>query len=464
MRRFLLTLSLSGIGLAHASFEREPVLDAAELIAPSLLNGPGWSVEPKARVVGYQARFVLRTDHGEIEAESVEMLALRIAELPAVDALHSTGASEVFARSIATAGSEKGEAVARIARDPIKTLAAMPAGVARYFGERLRKIGVRAQKIGDRIDRRLSHDGDPYDHADGAMSAGRVSRKESRSWHDKPRRELTNLAKGELNYGRSRRAWAQRLGIDPQTTNPLIRPRLEALSWVAVAGDRSLDLGIGAIGGATVNVLDNSGKIHDAVWKLDPIELRARNRARISRWCRDEPLLRRFLQHKAFNAQLQTALVEAVRELEPDSGCEALLETALMAATEQEARFVVNSLRLIQHHLGPNARGGQLRPLGATLAFISAEGELLLPLAVDHLSWTAQMQGFFDGSLSEASLRTLLVTGTISLPAQRELTARGWSLVAHLPYPNAPPYAPSPAAPGPVADAVPKDLSISRLD
>lgn len=458
----LRALSLALIALstsAHAKFEREPVLDAAELISPSLLSGPGWSVAPKARVVGYQARFVLRTDYGEIEAESVEMLALRIAELPAVEALHSTGASEVFARSIADAGSAKGKAVARIARDPIKTVAGIPAGVARYFGDRLRKLGARAQKLGDRIDRKLTEDGDPYDHAEGAMSAGRAPLGDERAWHDKPRRELTNLAKGELNYGRSRRAWARKLGIDPQTTNPLIRPRLDSLGWVAVAGDRSLDLGIGAIGGAAAGVLDYSGRIHAAVWQLDPIELRARNRARISRWCRDETLLRRFLQHKSFNARLQTGLVEVVRDLEPAAGCDALLETALMAASEQEARFVVNALRLIRHHLGESARGGEIRPLGATLAFHSPDGELLLPLAVDHLSWTAQMQGFFDGSVSAITPRTVLVTGAISLSAQRELTERGWSLVPHLPYPDAPPYAPSPSTPPLVAADPPDTVS-----
>lgn len=442
----------------QAAFESEPVLDTAELVAPALLSGPGWSVAPQARVVGYQARFVLRTDFGKIEADSVEMLALRIAELPAVEALHATGASEVFARTISDSGRAKGAAVARIARDPVKTVVGLPAGVARYFGQRLRRIGTRAQKLGDRIERELSEDGDPYDDAEGVMSAGRRTGSPPRAWHDKPRREATNLARGELNYGRSRRAWAQRLGIDPDTTNPLIRPRLDALGWVAVAGDQGLDLGLAAIGGATTRVLDQGARIHAAVWQLDPLELRARNRARISRWCGDETLLRRFLQHKPFGAQLQTALVEALRALEPASGCDALLETALMAATEQEARFVVNVLRLIRHHLGDAARGGELRPLGATLAYLSRDGELLLPLAVDYLSWTPQLQSFFDTGIARITPRTVLVTGAISLTAQRELTARGWSLVPHLPYPEAPPYATSPAAPDPVAGPDPSTL------
>ena len=213
-------------GAGHAAFEQEPTLDAAELVSPALLNGPGYAVAPKARVIGYQARFILRTTHGEIEAESVEMLAIRIAELPAVEALHAAAASAVFARTAADAASHRGEALAQIARHPLKTLAGLPQGVARYFERRLRQIGERARKLGDRTARKLSEHGNPYDHTEGAMSAGRHGLPPPRAWHDKPRRELLNLAKGELNYGRARRAWAQGLGIDPQTIlhTPVGRP------------------------------------------------------------------------------------------------------------------------------------------------------------------------------------------------------------------------------------------------
>lgn len=444
---WLLALAAAPATVGAAAYESEPVLHAADLVSPSLLAGPGWAVAPEARIVGYQARFTLRTDYGEIEAESVEMLALRVAEMPAVEALHAAAASEVLARAAAASMAERGAALAQIGRHPIRTLAGLPQGVARYFGQRLRRLGDRAQKLGDRATRKLREDGDPYDDVDGAMAAGRTRDDRTRAWHDKPRREALNLAKGELDYGRARRAWAQRLGVDPQTSNPLLRPRLDALSWVAVGAQQSTSLGLAAVAGPLTEVLDVAGKVHGAVWQLDPLDLRARNRARISPWCKDETLLRRFLQHKAFNAQLQTQLVEATRALAPASGCDALLETALMAATEQEARFVLNALRLLQHHLGQRAVGGELRPLGATLAFVARDGELLLPLAVDHLSWTAQMERFFDGEHVALTPRTLLVTGMISLPAQRQLTMRGWSLVPHLPYPDAPPYAPSPAAP-----------------
>jgi hypothetical protein len=448
MSRFLPLLLALLPCVAFADFEAEPELEAAALVAPALLSGPGWQVAPRARVVGYQARFVLRTDHGEIEAESVEMLALRIAELPAVEALHESTASRVFLDSAKVSLSRRGEALAQIARRPVRTVTALPSGVARYFGDRVRKLGERARKLGDRIGRRVYEDGDPYDGTNGPISASRTAPSRPRRWHDKPRRELVNLAKGELDYGRARRAWAQRLGIDPQTSNPLIVPRLDRLAWVATGGDQAGDWMLGAVDGLAAEAIAAGGRVHAAVWHLEPEALRARNRARISRWCRDEDLLRRFLQHKAFNAALQTALVESTRALAPKSGCDALLETALMAATEQEARFVVNSLRLVEHHLGHQARGGELQPIGASLAFVARDGELILPLAVDHLAWTAQMKSFFDRHPHRRERRTLLVTGAISMRAQRELTERGWSLVPHLPYPDAPPYAASPRIAG----------------
>ena len=456
--RKLLSVLVAGMALvsvASASnerlntehFEAEPQLDAVDLVAAALLSGPGYTVEPKAQLLGYQARFHIRTAYGEIPAESVEMLAVRIAEMPAVEAIHATSVSRVLAQSAADTATDSGSALLRIARHPIRTVAGIPRGVATYFGRQLRRWQERAGKLGDKAWQRIGQDGNPYRNAEGPMTATRVGDAPSRAWHDKPRRELTSLAKGELNYGRARRAWAQTLGIDPGTSNPLIAPRLDALAWSAVGGGQIASLGMGQLGVTATRTLSEASRIDDAVWELDPVDLRARNRARISPWCTDETLLRRFLRHGPFGGALQTALVEQVRALAPSRGCDALLETALMASTEQEARFVVNAIALLRQHLGEGARGGELVPIGATLAFRALDGELLLPLPVDRVSWTDEMQDFFDRKAWRGAHRSVLVTGAISPRAQRELTERGFSLVPHLPYPGAPDYAPSPADP-----------------
>lgn len=434
-------------------FEAEPELDAADLVRASLLSGPGYTVAPKAQVLGYQARFVVRTAHGEIPAESVEMLAVRVAEMPAVEAIHDASVSRVLAQSAADTAKDSGSALWQVVRHPIRTVKGVPQGVARYFGRKWRQLAERASKLGDKAWQRIGQDGNPYRNADGPLTATRVGDAPYRAWYHKPRKELGSLAKGELNYGRARRAWAEALGIDPGTSNPLIAPRLNALAWSAVGGGRIGGLALGQLGGAVTGALGDAGRVNEAVWQLDPVDLRARNRARIATWCHDDTLLRRFLRHGPFGGARQTALVEQVRDLQPASGCDALLETALMAGTEQEARFVVNAIALLNRHLGDAAHGGDLVPVGATLAFRAPDGELLLPLPVDHLAWTEEMQDFFDANGVRGAKRTALVTGAISLRAQRELTDRGFSLVPHLPYPGAPDYAPSPVGPVRVAQA-----------
>jgi hypothetical protein len=93
-----------------------------------------------------------------------------------------------------------------------------------------------------------------------------------------------------------------------------------------------------------------------------------------------------------------------------------------------------------------------VRSHGATLAYLTEGGEFLLPVPVDVLSWTPQIEAWFDRALlSGHDNPTLLVSGRISNEAQRQLTRRNWNQVAHVPYPGAPPYPASPSAPAGLA-------------
>src|SRR5690606_21251425 len=146
--------------------------------------------------------------------------------------------------------------------------------------------------------------------------------------------------------------------------------------------------------------------------------------------CQDARQRRRFLRHRPFTPALQTRLVELLRELSPAQGCEALLDVALMSGSEVEARFLINTLRLTHAWLGTAAKGIRLVPIGATLELHAASGECLLPLPVDHLSWTQEVRDFFDATPPPCAQGSVLTSGSVSLLAQRELTRRGYSLIA----------------------------------
>lgn len=439
----MVCLLVASFGSARAEgddsrIEAEPELDAAELVMPALLHGPGYRVDPDVPVVGYQARFRIRTSWGDIPAESREMLAVRIAEMPAVEALHDASVTEVLAQASSEAAVSLAHGLARIASQPMATVTGLPGGVARYFIRQWRKLDQRVTRLGDRIQRSLGEDGNPYSNAEGPLTATRVSDPEPRPWYRKPARETSRLVRSELGYSRARRELAQKLGIDPSTSNPLLRPRLDALAWISASGRTLGSLALGGLDGGLEEVAGQVGQIDDIVWALDPDDLLARNEALLSAYCSDARQRRRFLRHRPFTPLLQTRMVELLHELAPAAGCEALLDVALMSGDEVEARFLINALRLTAAYLGDTRRSIRLVPIGATLEIHAASGECLLPLPLDHLSWTQQIRDFFDADPAPCVQGTVLTSGALSSLAQRQLTRRGYSLVQNLPLPAAP--------------------------
>ena len=423
--------------------EAEPELASAELLPPALLAGPDYRVEARAQLHGFQASFVLRTDYGELSAESVEILVLRVQEMEALKVLHAESVTAALAKSGAEAVMAPLRAVANVVQRPGEAITGLPKGVWRYFSERVTRLGQRAKRLGARADQRISHDGSPFDAADAPMAASRRAReKEDDSWFGDVGDEVVRLAKSEAGYGRARRELAARLGIDPFTGNPLIRERLDTLAWAATAGKLGVGQAMGLLDPVTSEVLGTSSEVNRLVLELPPEDLRRRNDERLMGLGADEELRYTFLQFGRYSPTLQTALVEWLERLQPKSGVDALLEIALMAQNEVEARFMVNALAMIHAHLGDRAIGGHLVGVGALLAYDSPDGERVFPLPVDLLSWTPDTARWFaQPGLWDHRNRSLLVGGAASMKAQRALSRDGWNLFLHLHYEGAPQYA-----------------------
>ena len=439
----------------HVAVEEEPIVDAASLVVPALLSGPGFSVGPAVALRGYMARFTLHTVLGPLHADSVEILAEYEAELPALDALDRVTRSEAFLRAAGDKFAATGRALAQVVLHPVDSVLGLPAGVARYFSARAKKIGTQAQSLSDRTARTLGTQGTAYPVDKGPMTDARAddpakAAKADKHWYTSIGKEAGREVKRQLKYSQVKRELAQRLGIDPYTSNPLVQERLSSLAWVGSGGNYGAGAALGTIGGVGATVLSNGAQVNDLVWKLAPDDLRERNRERLRGYCRDELLMRQFLRRGAFSPTLQTGLADALDALRPAAGGDALLELGMTANSTLEARFIVNALRLLAAHSGAQAHGGELKPVGAGLAYVTTGGELLLPLPVDRLSWTADVRDFLDRAEFRVVDKTVLIGGEASLAARRGLTERGWNIRVRAPWPGAPPYAAAGAEPAAV--------------
>jgi hypothetical protein len=417
--------------------EREPVLRAADLVDPSLLAGPGFRVDPEVRLRGLQAQFTVHTDWGVLAAESVEMLALRVGEMPAVSALYARDLSEALVDAGIDEVLSPAAAAGAIGRDPLGRLARLPGGILRYFETRLQSLGDRARRLGDRVDRAISHDGSPY----GGLSTAAAPAKEDEPWWDKPVDELGRMLRSESGHRTARRKLAEGFGIDPGTSNPLLRARLDQLAW-AIAGQRlAYDYALNLAAPGVAQVIGEIARIDDLTREPPPEAIRRRNEQRLEGWSADPDLRYRLAWRGAFSPTLLAELLDQLERLAPRRGGEALLEQALMARSEAEARYLIQSLRLLQAPRAESSGRGELLALGNLVGFRDDSGEFVLPLAVDRLSWIGPVRDWFDHvQVAQHPRRTVLVAGDISPRAQRAITRRGWSLLPHVDYPGAPPY------------------------
>jgi hypothetical protein len=447
MRTFPVVFALA-CALAHAQdSEPEPFLPAPALVQPALLSGPNFRVVPETQVRGYMAHFLIDTKFGPLHADSVQMLAVRESEIPALEALDQASRSQAFADAIAARARKTGAAIVHVVEHPVDTVTGLPEGVVRYFRKQIGTWTGRAQAVSDRASREFENNGDPFRAPAGPMTAARdeprdpaiVEDKKNRAWYARAGSETGREAKRYLKYGEQRREMAKLLGVDPYSSNPILDDKLDTLAWAAVWGNFSAGKALGEITGTAADVVSWSGKLNTYVLEKTPEELREINRKRLLAFCSDELSVRQFLRRGGFNDTLRTSLVETLEKLKPQSGCEQLVELGATTRGEVEARYLVDALKLIARQA--DASGGKLFVAGAALAWQTPSGRLLLPLPVDYLTWNSDLDEFFTQPVFAVQEKSALIGGEASILAQRKLTERGWNLVLRTPFDGAPAYA-----------------------
>lgn len=104
-----LTINLVSVAFAQdtRTFESPPILQAPELAPATLLNGSGFHVDKSVPTDGLTANYAIRTDLGPLQAHGLEMLRIRVAEMPTMVELQNTSKTRVFVRSVFTAASRQ---------------------------------------------------------------------------------------------------------------------------------------------------------------------------------------------------------------------------------------------------------------------------------------------------------------------------------------------------------------------
>jgi hypothetical protein len=414
--------------LAAPGMEVEPTLATRDLVGPDLaLRGPHHRVAPRTQVREFMGRYRMTTALGDIDAVGEADLRDRIGEAPALDALARLERSDAFKGALESSARNTVESARRVVTQPGETIASLPAGVGRTLlagGRRVRKVAL------DIADAVTPGDDDPaQDKAqaktDGAEKNGGQDGSDRDSGPDGAK-VVRDYARELAGVNRARRRIAQSLGIDPYPQSPLVADKLESLAWAGAAGGASLDLALAGVSSGLRNTVGVVRDVDQLAWDLPPadvrhqLEKRLRARGLAGRASRD------WLRNRAFTPSTQLQFVALLETLDLRDGEGDLLALATQAGTPDHARFLVRQMRLLS--AAPDRR--RLRRYGTDDGLLWAardDGQRVIPLPVDYLSWTAAIADASPlppGAIAHQG--RVVLTGRASARAKSELRRRGW--------------------------------------
>ncbi len=426
----LLYVASAGIALAQGGYEAAATFKASEILPAVLVKGPHYQVKESVPTTGYFHDFEITSDYGDIGAEGRSLLRMRVHEIQALTALDETSKTEVFAKAAGNSVLKVGKGVASVVADPEATAKGIGSGVKRFGTNLGRKAKRGAEDAGEAV-----AGDDKKDNGQPEKSTG-----------DQAADAGEGAAKSVLGVNAAYRRWAQKLRVDPYTSNAVLKKALGDIAQIDAAGGiaAKVVVPIPMVVGATANV-------GGLVWGKDPEELLKLNEQNVKALGTPEKEAHAFFRNKAFTLGYQTRFVTALSTVKV-KGCGGYVDTAEEAQNERQVVFFTESAEMLQRFHAKTPVSGILPDSRAVVAK-TADGRAVILLAVDYIRWSADfeksLKEILDRSKKElgASRVELQMTGFASAGAKQQLKALGVALVEKVPgtFPDPKPAAAAPA-------------------
>jgi hypothetical protein len=394
-----LILSAPSLAATLPSVEPMPTLDAATLAPAGLLNGTGYTVDPKAPVVGYMGQFTLRAPAGTFTADGTEMLAIRVGELTAIAKLSQLSQTGVFADALAASAKKTGAAIGQAVMNPVETVSGIPAGVGRFFQSASTKVSRATESTGA---------------SNSSQSAG-----------------TADAAKDLLGVNQAKRQIAKQVGADPYTTNPVLAKQLDDLARAAFAGGVSLDVALAVTTAGVATAISTTATVSNLVWDKSPQDIRTINENKLATMGVNKDTVRAFVTNRWFTPTLSVPFVENLAQIPAGKGRAAVVALASTVASENEARFMLNAVSMAREVGAGRDPVVSLDLAGRVLVVHTLGARIEVPVPVDYVVWTEQVRTFAERKNLKGARRDILVTGLASERAREGLQAAGWAVQEH---------------------------------
>jgi hypothetical protein len=261
--------------------------------------------------------------------------------------------------------------------------------------------------------------------------------KSASSTASKAASQATGLAKQYadryLGLSAAERRWYAKLGVDPYTSNEVLRRavgRLAKIDAAASLGMRFAPIGIPFAGEVS--------RALDAIYTEDPKVLRDRQRKALASYGLSPLEIERFENTLLLNPTRQTLLVNAVKALDGVAGRAELLRHATEVTSEVEIEVFLRSTGLLVRFSGQRLPARIIPGLRIPSAQL-ADGTVEVFGAFDAVQWTEDVAGYERAIRialpSESPAKELWLAGSVSPRARAALEGLGWTVhaeTAHL--------------------------------
>jgi hypothetical protein len=403
-------LAISATAQVGKQYESMPEIAAAKLAPAGLLKGTIHDVAEPVRAERFMGVFELHSPYGVFRVSGVDMLAIRVRELRAIEELKKVESSSAFTDALAKSASGTVKTVGSLVTDPGTTVENIAVGAGTVLGRIGYSIRSGAQNVGDKVVK-------PSDENQAAAAGGP---------------EPPFFTGDPFGYNKARREWAKQLEIDPYTTNPVLRPLLDSAARATFAGNFAVSATVGMVAAPLQYGSDFESTVRDSVWNEPPLDLQKANEARLQRMGVPADTVRAFLRNRWYTPTLQTALVEALHNLKDVSGRDSVVRAAASVRGEVAARFLLRSIVLLGDYHRKEAPLAKVGMRGIVPIGTAKEGSLVAAAAVDYLYWSEEAAAFAAAQELAAQKRVLLVAGQTSERAAKELSRLHWTLKSGL--------------------------------
>ena len=393
------------VAAAQSGYETPAVLRAADVVPAELLQNPVLKIDERVTTDGFVTTTAFHSPLGEFVAEGPGMVAVRAAEIQALDVLSKTESSEIFQKAMAASMKRTGQSLKTAVMNPVETVKGLPAGVGRFFDRVSRDVKTGVQKVGDT----KQGGGEP-----------------GSSTSDEVKEGATMAGQSVIGYDDARRRLSKYLGVDPYTRNKVLADKLDSAAWAVWGGEFGPDTVIGFVPGGFA-IKFTRDWVSDLVWDMTPGDLRVRMDTHLKGLGVAQDPIDRFLRQPSFTHTIRLALVDSLVALGPGPGRTDVVDWALTATSETQARFMAGSVAILaRHHQATPIT--KVRIAGTVLGE-TADGTVVVPAAVDYISWTERAANFANRpDLAGAKPPRLWIAGKLSPRTRQELLAKNWAI------------------------------------